>query len=65
MIMNMKNLNVSALIVALLFSLGMNGQSVFIDTKPDKTVQEGETFLVDTKTIRDPLLDRKKYFNSL
>lgn len=43
----MKKLNVYTLLVALFFSFSIQAQSLMLDTKPDKVVQEGEVFSVD------------------
>ena len=43
----MKKLNIYTLLAAFLFSFSINAQSLMLDTKPDKVVQEGEVFSVD------------------
>ena len=45
----MKKINVTTLLFFLLFAFGATAQSLELDTKPDKVVQEGEVFSVDVK----------------
>ena len=47
--MNMKKSNVFSLLFLLLFAFSVTAQTLQLDTKPDKVVQEGEVFSVDVK----------------